>query len=294
MKAIKKAVIPVAGLGTRFLPITKTIPKEMLPIVDKPNLLYIIEEAVQAGIEDIILVQGRNKASIEDFFDISYELEDQLLKKNKNNLFDKIKNIKNMCNIISIRQKQALGLGHAVYCAQPIVGDDPFALLLGDELMYTENDKPTVIKQLIDHSQNHNISTVATMEVPEVDVSKYGIIKVDALSDSRFKIIDVIEKPSLNEAPSRLALPGRYVFNGSVFNYLKDTAPGKNGEIQLTDAMVKLAQKDGLEAITFDGVRYDAGDKFGFLHANIEYALRHPEVKEQLKTYIINKSKELL
>jgi len=294
MKTIKKAVIPVAGLGTRFLPITKTIPKEMLPIVDKPNLLYIIEEAVSAGIEDIVLIQGRNKYSIEDFFDVSYELEDRLLKDNKSALLDKIKHLKSLCNIISIRQKQALGLGHAVFCAKPVVGDNPFALLLGDEIMYTEPNTPTVTQQLITHSQKNNISTVATMQVPDSDVSKYGIIKTETINDNRFKILDVIEKPDLKTAPSNFALPGRYVFSSAIFEDLKNTKPSKNGEIQLTDAMVMLAKSKGLEAITFQGTRYDAGDKFGFLHANIEFALRHPEVKEQLKKYIISKSKELI
>ncbi len=294
MKAIKKAIIPVAGLGTRFLPITKTIPKEMLPIVDKPNLLYIIEEAVSAGIEDIILIQGRNKNSIEDFFDVSYELEDQLVKKNKHDLLNKIKDLKNMCNIISIRQKQALGLGHAVFCAQPIIGDNPFALLLGDEIMYTDENTPTVTKQLITHSLDHNVSTVATMHVPAEDVYKYGIIKTDELSKTRFKVLDVVEKPNPEDSPSDLALPGRYVFESDIFSYLKNTKPGKNGEIQLTDAMVTLAKNNGLEAITFKGLRYDAGDKFGFLQANIEFALRHPEIKEQLKKYLIKKSKELI
>ena len=293
MNTIKKAVIPVAGFGTRFLPITKTIPKEMLPLVDKPNLLYTIEEAVAGGVEDIVLVQGRGKSSIEDFFDVSYELEDQLRKQNKLELLEKIIHLKDICNIISVRQKKALGLGHAVYAANKVIGDSAFALLLPDEIMYTAPDKSSVCKQLIDHYQKHQVSTIATMLVDKKDVSKYGIIKTEELSKDRHKVLDVIEKPSPEESPSQLALPGRYIFASNIFQYLKETPAGKNGEIQLTDGMVQLAKKDGLEAITFDGTRYDTGTKLGFIQANIEFALRHPEIKNNVKEFILNKAKEL-
>ncbi len=293
MKTIKKAVIPAAGFGTRFLPITKTIPKEMLPLVDKPNLLYTIEEAVKAGVEDIVLIQGRGKYSIEDFFDVSYELEDQLLKKNKIELLDRIKYLKDYCNIISVRQKEALGLGHAVYSAHHVVGKDPFALLLPDEIMYTAPSTPSVTEQLVLHYNEHSVSTVATMKVEANEVSKYGIIDIDVLDSHRFKVKDVVEKPEPENSPSQYALPGRYVFASEIFDYLKNTKPGKNGEIQLTDGMVQLAQKEGLEAITFKGQRYDTGNKLGYIQANIDYALRHPEIKEDVKAYILKIAKEL-
>ncbi len=286
MFKVKKAVIPVAGLGTRFLPVTKTIPKEMLPIVDKPNLLYNIEEAVKAGVEDIILIQGRGKNSIEDFFDVSYELEARLVKDNKTDLLNKIIHLKDMCNIITVRQKVALGLGHAVHCAKPVVGDENFAVLLGDEIMYTDDNTPTVTKQLIDSAGANNVSTVAVMHVSMEDVQKYGIIKMEELGPNRFKVLDVVEKPNPDQAPSQYALPGRYVFSAKIFDHLENIKPSKRGEIELTDAQTLLAQKEGLEAITFAGLRYDAGDKFGYIQANIEFALRHPELQDKVKKYL--------
>lgn len=290
METIKKAVIPTAGLGTRFLPATKTVPKELLPIVDRPALLYIVEEAVNSGIEDIVLITGRGKEAIESFFDVSYELEDTLHKAGKSHLLDKINSIKDMANIISIRQKQALGLGHAVLCSQPIVGDEPFAVMLGDEVMITAHNQPPVLKQLTQQAEASGLSTVAVMPVAAEDVNKYGIIETEEHGSGHFKVLSVIEKPSTEEAPSQLALPGRYVFDPKIYSYLKNTDPGKNGEIQLTDAMCDLAKDPGLIATQFFGHRYDTGDKLGFLQANVELAAEHEEIgpafKEFLKTFV--------
>lgn len=286
MKQIKKAVIPAAGLGTRFLPATKSIPKEMLTIVDKPIILYNVEEAVKAGIEDIVIIAGRQKNEIEDFFDSNYELEDTLEKAGKTELLNKVNYLKDMCNIISIRQKQPLGLGHAVLCAQPIVGDEPFAVMLGDEIMIPEEGGPSAIGELNDIFHETQISTVAVMEVPEADVEKYGIIDFELDSNNLMKIKNVVEKPNRSKAPSRMALPGRYTFNASIFDAIKNSKPGKNGEIQLTDAMTTIAQSEGMYATTLSSRRFDAGDKFGYLQANIELALENPELGEQLKLYI--------
>jgi UTP--glucose-1-phosphate uridylyltransferase len=283
---IKKAVIPVAGLGTRFLPATKTVPKEMLPIVDRPALLYIVEECARAGIEDVILVAGRNKAAIEDFFDTSYELEDTLSRQNKLDLLKSIQDVKNLVNIISIRQKQAMGLGHAIHTAAPITGDEPFAVLLGDELMISDGATPSAIGELCRLYEETHVSSVATMEVPAADVGKYGIIAADLIAPNRWKVRDVVEKPSVESAPSRLALPGRYVFSPRLMNELADTRPGKNGEIQLTDGMRALAKTEGLLATTVQADRYDTGDKLGFLIANIELALKRPELKTGLTGYL--------
>jgi len=284
MKPIRKAIIPAAGLGTRFLPATKSIPKEMLPIIDRPSILFNVEEAVRAGIEDIIIIAGRGKESIENFFDRSYELEDFLSKAGKTDLLERIKHVRNLANIISIRQKEALGLGHAVLTGRPVVGDEPFAVLLGDEIMI---GKPGVTDTLSKSFAKTGLSSVAIMNVPKEDVVKYGIVAVEEDSDSdSFKILDVIEKPSVEKAPSTWALPGRYVFSASIFKELSRLSPGKNGEIQLTDAMVKLAKTEGLLGITFKDLRYDTGDKFGYVQANVELALSHPELGAKMRAYI--------
>ena len=286
MAKVKKALIPAAGLGTRFLPATKTVPKEMLPIVDAPIILYIVEECVRAGIEDIVLISGRGKEAIERFFDRSYELEAELEKSGKTELLERITRVRDMANVISIRQKKALGLGHAVYCGHPVIGNEPFAVLLGDELMIADDKTPTATEELVNTYHDKNESVVGIMEVPEADVSKYGIVDVDDLGSGLFKIKNVIEKPSVDEAPSRYSLPGRYVFSANMFKYLKETKPGRNGEIQLTDAMVALAQNEGMLAMVNKAKRYDAGDKLGYLQANIELALQRPELKDSLKTYL--------
>lgn len=289
---VRKAVIPAAGLGTRFLPVTKTIPKEMLPIIDTPTILFLADEIVRAGIEDIIIVAGRHKSAIEDFFDLNYELEDTLIKHGKDSLLKKVDYIKRMANVISIRQKQPLGLGHAVLTSAPIVGNEPFAVLLGDEVMISSPDDPTVTQQLCSLYQQESCSAVAIMEVEKSEVNKYGIIDGKKEKD-HIRVSSVVEKPDIDKAPSQWALPGRYVFDHKIFSYLKDTKPGKNGEIQLTDAMTTLAQKDGLVATKFLARRYDAGDKFGFVQANIELGLEHPEVGAKLKSYLKTLAKNL-
>lgn len=286
MNKVRKALIPAAGLGTRFLPATKTVPKEMLTVVDQPILLYVIEEAIRAGIEDIVLVAGRGKHAIEDFFDRSYEVEDLLTKSGKTDLLKRLVRIREMANIISIRQKEALGLGHAVFCGQPVIGQESFAVLLGDEIMWTDESTPTVTAQLTKIYEETNLSTVAVMEVAPSEVEKYGIIKGTPISADQFRVEHLVEKPSPSEAPSRLALPGRYVFSSRIFDKLKETKPGKNGEIQLTDAMAALAKSEGMIATRFKGVRFDAGDKFGYIQANIEIGLHHPDLAEPLKDYL--------
>lgn len=286
MKRVTKAIIPAAGLGTRFLPATKTIPKEMLPIVDHPTILYVVEEAARAGIEDIILIAGRQKTAIEDFFDVSYELEDKLEREGKTHFLEMINRIRSMANIISIRQKQPLGLGHAVLTGAPVVGKEPFAVLLGDEIMITKPNEETTTGTLVRSFDTTGLSTVAIMEVPEKEVSKYGIVEGDRLADGTVRVRNLIEKPAPGQTTSRLALPGRYVFSAEIFTHLRETKPGKLGEIQLTDGMVQLAKGPGLLATGFTSRRYDAGDKLGFLQANIELALQHPELGESLRAYL--------
>lgn len=285
-KKVTKAIIPAAGLGTRFLPATKTIPKEMLPIVDRPSVLYIVEEAVRAGIEDIIIIAGRQKHAIEDFFDVSYELETKLENDGKTQWLENLKRIESLANIISIRQKVPLGLGHAVLCGKPIIGDEPFAVLLGDEIMISGDDKPTTTETLTNLWDSTGLSSVAMMQVAEKEVSKYGIVEGEDQGNGTIRVRNLIEKPSAGQTTSRWALPGRYVFSSDIFQYLEDTKPGKNGEIQLTDAMVQLARGPGLLASEFKSRRYDAGDKLGFLQANIEIALEHAELGDPLRVYL--------
>jgi UTP--glucose-1-phosphate uridylyltransferase len=280
-KKIRKAVIPAAGLGTRFLPATKAIPKEMIPIVDIPMIQLIVEEAVHSGIEDIILITARHKSSIEDHFDFNYELEDTLEKKNKSDLAEVSKKIGRSCNLISIRQKNPMGLGHAVLCAAPAIGDEPFAVLLGDDLI----DAPVpCTKQLIDICEKEQASVVGVMEVEPQDTSKYGIVGGKMLNPKLMHIEKLLEKPAPNLAPSRLAIPGRYVLSPTIFQCLKETKPGKGGEIQLTDALQLLAKKEKLLAYCFDGTRYDAGDRVGFIDATLAYALKRPELVDAVQT----------
>ncbi len=288
MGNIKKALIPTAGLGTRFLPITSSVPKEMLPIVDEPLLLNIVREVAKAGIEDVVLITGRRKTAIEDFFDRHVELEETLERTGKLEMLESLNEIRNMVNIISIRQKQALGLGHAVYMGKPVIGDEPFAVLLGDELMIQPTpETPTVTKQLCDTFEETQQSTVAIMEVAHSEVSKYGIV-AGAKEGKWIRVHDVVEKPEPQNAPSLWALPGRYVFSSEIFKHLENLAPGRNGEIQLTDAMCKLAQDKKLIARFFDGLRYDAGDKLGYLIANVELGLKHPQIGESFREYLKN------
>lgn len=282
---VTKAVIPAAGLGTRVLPATKAQPKEMLVIVDKPSLQYIVEELVESGIKDIIIVTGRNKNSIEDHFDHSYELEDTLKKNNKNALLEKGEDISSMANICYVRQNHPKGLGHAILKAKSFVGDEPFVIALGDDIVY--NDVP-VAKQLIDNYSKYGSSIVGCQEVKESDVSKYGIVKpLLTLDEKTVEMEDFIEKPSVEEAPSKLACLGRYLLTPKIFDYLENTEPGKGGEIQLTDAIVAM-MKDGEKvlAYNFEGKRYDIGNKFGLLKANIEFGLRNEETREELLEYL--------
>ena len=284
---VTKAVIPAAGLGTRVLPATKAQPKEMLVIVDKPSLQYIVEELVESGIKDIIIVTGRNKNSIEDHFDHSYELEDTLKKNNKNTLLEKVEDISSMANICYVRQNHPKGLGHAILKAKSFVGDEPFVIALGDDIVY--NDVP-VAKQLIDSYSKYGSSIVGCQEVKESDVSKYGIVKpLLSLDEKTVEMEDFIEKPSVDEAPSKLACLGRYLLTPKIFDYLEKTEPGKGGEIQLTDAIVAM-MKDGEKvlAYNFEGKRYDIGNKFGLLKANIEFGLRNEETREELLEYLKN------
>ena len=282
---VTKAVIPAAGLGTRVLPATKAQPKEMLVIVDKPSLQYIVEELVESGIKDIIIVTGRNKNSIEDHFDHSYELEDTLKKNNKNTLLEKVEDISSMANICYVRQNHPKGLGHAILKAKSFIGDEPFVIALGDDIVY--NDVP-VAKQLIDNYSKYGSSIVGCQEVKESDVSKYGIVKpLLSLDEKTVEMEDFIEKPSIEEAPSKLACLGRYLLTPKIFDYLEKTEPGKGGEIQLTDAIVAM-MKDGEKvlAYNFEGKRYDIGNKFGLLKANIEFGLRNEETREELLEYL--------
>jgi UTP--glucose-1-phosphate uridylyltransferase len=286
MSKVKKAVIPAAGLGTRFLPATKTVPKEMLTIVDAPIIFYVVEEAVKAGIEDIVLIQGRGKTAIEDFFDTTYELEDKLSKDGKLNLLERLIKIREMANIISVRQKQPLGLGHAVLCAERVIGDSPFAVLLGDEITVPKNGELSAIAQLANVYEKYQGSAVSVMQVADEDVSKYGIADVAEFEADCFRVKGFVEKPSLERAPSRWALPGRYVFSSAIFSFLKNAKPGVLGEIQLTDSMNEMSKSHPFFASPLLTQRFDAGDKLGYLKANIELGLRHPELSDGLKKFL--------
>ena len=278
-KKITKAVIPAAGLGTRFLPVTKAVPKEMIPIIDKPMIHYIIEEAVQSGIQDIVMITARNKVEIERYFDYNYELEDRLMKAGKEDLALSIKKIAQSCNIIYVYQKDPAGLGHAVGCAAPVVGSNPFAVLLGDDLI---DSAVPCTRQLIDVYEKTGMSVVGVMEVPEADVNKYGIVAGTKVDDRTHRVTTMIEKPKLEEAPSRFAIPGRYVVTEEIFKYISETKPGRGGEIQFTDALLTLAQKNGLLAYLFEGDRYDTGDRLGYLDAIMTFGLRRPEIRDGL------------
>lgn len=283
MKKVRKAVIPAAGLGTRFLPATKAQPKEMLPIVDKPTLQYIIEEAVASGIEEILIITGRNKKSIEDHFDKSVELELELEKSNKEEFLKIVRDITDMVNIHYIRQKEPKGLGHAINCARIFVGDEPFAVLLGDDIVDSE---VPCLKQLIDCYNEKGVSILGVQTVGEDDVSKYGIIKGQQLSERVYKVDSLVEKPKKEEAPSNVAVLGRYIISPRVFDILDKTIPGKNGEIQLTDALMELTNYEAIYAYNFEGRRHDVGDKLGFLQATVEYALKREDLRDEFMAYL--------
>ncbi len=280
---VRKAVIPAAGLGTRFLPATKAQPKEMLPIVDKPTIQYIIEEAAAAGIEDIIVVTGRNKRSIEDHFDRSIELEMELEKDGKDEMLKMVKDITEIANIHFIRQKQPLGLGHAVLTASHFIGNEPFAVLLGDDVVIS---KKPCLQQMIEVFDEYQTSIVGVQKVSDEVVHKYGIVDGKSVDDGVYKVKGLVEKPSLEEAPSNIAILGRYILTPVIFRFLETQEKGAGGEIQLTDAMKRLAAEQAMYAYIFKGHRYDVGSKVGFLQANIEFALRNPEIRDELMDYL--------
>ncbi|MGN0940695.1 MAG: UTP--glucose-1-phosphate uridylyltransferase GalU [Selenomonadaceae bacterium] len=290
MQKIRKAIIPAAGLGTRFLPATKAQPKEMLPIVDKPAIQYIIEEALASGIEEILIITGRNKRSIEDHFDRSIELELQLKAQGKYDLLKMIEKISDI-KIHFIRQKEAKGLGHAVLCAKQFVGYEPFAVLLGDDIVDAE---VPCLSQLIDVYDDLGGSVLGVQTVPHSRVSSYGIVTPRAIKPNVWQAIDLVEKPEIDEAPSDLAVLGRYILDPEIFNLLENTKPGRGDEIQLTDAIRVLAKEQAVYAYQFQGRRYDIGDKEGFLEATVEQALKRPELRDRFMAYLVNSIGPLL
>lgn len=281
---VRKAIIPAAGLGTRFLPATKAQPKEMLPIVDKPTIQYIIEEAIASGIEEILIITGRNKRAIEDHFDKSVELELELKHKKKDDLLHLIQDISNLVDIHYIRQKEARGLGHAIYCARTFVGDEPFAVLLGDDVVDSE---VPALKQLIDAYNIYKTTILGVQEVAKENVTKYGIVANKHIEDKIFMVKDLVEKPPIDKAPSNLAILGRYIINPSIFDILANTKPGAGEEIQLTDALKELLTHEAMYAYNFEGRRYDVGDKLGFLQATVEFALKRDDLKDAFRDYLI-------
>ena len=286
-KRIRKAIIPAAGLGTRFLPATKAQPKEMLPIVDKPTLQYIIEECVASGIEEILIITGRNKKSIEDHFDRSVELEMELEKAGKQEMLEMVREISDMVNVHFIRQKEPRGLGHAILCAKTFVGDEPFAVLLGDDIVYNE-EKPC-LKQLMDCYDEYKTTILGVQEVAPENVNKYGIVNGIHIEDKVYKVKDLVEKPSIEEAPSNIAILGRYIITPKIFEILENTKPGKGGEIQLTDALKTLVENEAMYAYNFNGRRYDVGDKLGFLQATVEMALKREGLRDDFIKYLETK-----
>ena len=286
MKKIRRAIFPAAGLGTRFLPATKAQPKEMLPLVDKPIIQYAVEEAIDSGIESLVIITGRGKNAIEDHFDVSYELEKTLEERGKSELLDCVRTVSEMAQIAYIRQKEALGLGHAVSMAHDLVNDEPFAVLLGDDVIVA--DVPC-IRQMMDIYEKYQTSVVALMEVSEEETGRYGVIKGKPLPDGDgrlFDIEDMVEKPTKGTAPSNLAIIGRYILTPGIFTALKETGKGSGGEIQLTDGLRRLLTREKILAYKFKGKRHDAGDKLGFLQATVEFALKNEELGAEFKSYL--------
>jgi UTP--glucose-1-phosphate uridylyltransferase len=279
MKKVTKAVFPVAGLGTRFLPATKASPKEMMPIVDKPLIQFAVEEAVAAGVTDMIFVTGRSKRAIEDHFDKAYELETELERRGKTEILEFVRNLlpKNI-NCIYIRQPEALGLGHAVLCAQPVVGDEPFAVILADDLLDTISPVPPVMKQMVDVYDHYRSSVIGVQQVPREDTKSYGIVEVKKMTDDLEQIVRIVEKPKPEDAPSTLAVVGRYVLTPRIFHHLARLGKGSGGEIQLTDGIAALLAEEQVLAYRYQGKRYDCGSKLGYLEATVAFGLRHPEV----------------
>ncbi len=284
MTTIKKAVFPVAGLGTRFLPATKASPKEMLPIVDKPLIQYAVEEAVEAGIEQMIFVTGRNKRSIPDHFDKAYELEAELEAKGKDTLLELVRNIiPDHVSCIYLRQAEALGLGHAVLCAKPVVGDEPFSVILADDLI---DNSTGCVKQMVDNYRQHQSSILAVQQVDKNDTDKYGIVSLKETGNNQGFISGIVEKPAPADAPSTLAVVGRYILNPRIFHYLEKTGKGAGGEIQLTDAIADLLAEEQVYAYQFEGIRYDCGSKLGYLQASVELGMKHPDIGEAFSQYL--------
>ena len=280
---VRKAIIPAAGLGTRFLPATKAQPKEMLPIVDKPTIQYIVEEAINSGIEEILIVTGRNKRAIEDHFDRSVELELELKNKGNIELLKQVQDISNLVDIHYVRQKEARGLGHAIYCARTFVGNEPFAVMLGDDVV---DSSVPCLKQLIDVFDEYSSTVLGVQEVSPEDVNKYGIVAFDRISDRLYKVKDLVEKPAKENAPSNVAILGRYIITPEIFGILEHTEPGSGGEIQLTDALKALGKVQEMYAYNFEGKRYDIGSKLGFLQATVEFALKREELKDEFGKYL--------
>ncbi len=280
---VRKAIIPAAGLGTRFLPATKAQPKEMLPIVDKPTIQFIIEEAIASGIEDILIITGRGKRAIEDHFDRSLELEEELKKKGQESLLAQVRQIAELCNIHYIRQKEAKGLGHAIHCAKAFIGDEPFAVLLGDDIV---DAKVPCLKQMINAYDEYQTSILGVQRVAREDVPKYGIVEGKQIDERIYKVKTLVEKPDIDQAPSDVAILGRYIITPAIFKYLENAKPGKNGEIQLTDSLCELAKKEPMYAYDFIGRRYDVGNKLGFLQATVEFALKREDLKDDFEAYL--------
>lgn len=287
---VRKAIIPAAGLGTRFLPATKAQPKEMIPIVDKPTIQYIVEEAAAAGIEDILIISGRNKRAIEDHFDKSYELEEELHRKGKQDLLSVVQNISNIANIHYIRQKEAKGLGHAIYCAKSFIGDEPFAVLLGDDIV---DSRTPCIKQLMDVYNEYRTTILGVQKVPKQDVSKYGIIAGNQIDEKVYKVKGLVEKPDIDQAPSNIAILGRYIISPRIFGFLERSAPGKNGEIWLTDALEQLMLNEAMYAYDFEGDRFDVGDRIGFLKATVEFALKRDDLNNEFSAFLKRRVEQL-
>lgn len=283
---VRKAIIPAAGLGTRFLPATKAQPKEMLPIVDKPTIQYIIEEAVASGIEEILIITGRNKKCIEDHFDKSVELEMELEKGHKDELLEMVRNISDMVDIHYIRQKEPKGLGHAILCARAFVGNEPFAVLLGDDVVDSE---VPCLKQLMDCYKEYKTTILGVQTVKHEEVNKYGIVDGIHIEDRVYKVKKLVEKPAIEESPSNVAILGRYIITPQIFDILQNTVPGKGGEIQLTDALQTLIENEAMYAYNFEGRRYDVGDKLGFLQATVEFALKREDLREPFLDYLTNR-----
>lgn len=288
---VRKAIIPAAGLGTRLLPNTKSIPKEMLPLVDKPVIQYIVEEAVSAGIEEILIITNRGKSPIEDYFDYAPDLEDRLIRDGKKDEADTVRAVADMADVFFLRQKETKGLGHAIWRAKTFVGNEPFAILLGDDIMLSE--KP-VLKQLVEAAEEHSCSAIAVREVPDELIVKYSSVKLEEqLSERVFRIGDMNEKPTLEEKFSNYAILGRYVLTPAIFDILEHTAPGRNNEIQLTDGMKELCRVEPMCAVDFEGRRYDTGNLKGYLEAIIDFALKNEEAGDWLRDFIKEKAKAL-